>query len=87
MGKSSEKFMQMREQEGVGLEHIDDEYTYKEWINNLRSPRVIGIGVDSEGFLCLISGDTPREVFELAKMHEITDKLHVTVPQRYIFNK
>ena len=87
MGKSGEKFMQMREEEGVGLEHINDEYTYKEWINNLRSPRVIGIGIDSEGFLCLINGDTPREVYELAKEHNVTKELHITVPQRHIFNK
>ena len=87
MSKSNAQFMQMREGELLGLEHIDDEYTYKEWINNLKSPKVIGIGVDNEGFLCLISGDTPREVFDLAKEHNITKELHLTVPQRHIFNK
>jgi hypothetical protein len=87
MGKSSEWFMQMREEELLGLEHIQDEYTYKEWISNLKSPKVVGIGKNHEGFVCFISGDSPQEVHELAKQNNVLDSLQLYVPQKHIFNK
>ena len=86
MGKSGEKFMQMREEELVGLEHIVNEYTYKDWINTLKSPRVIAIGKNVEGFVCFISGDSPQEVFDLAKEHNVSD-FDLTIPQKHIFKK
>lgn len=86
MGKSGEKFMQMREEELLALEHIQDEYTYEEWISNLKSPKVIAIGKNAEGFVCLISGDSPQEVFDLAKEHNISD-FDLTIPQKHIFKK
>jgi hypothetical protein len=87
MGKSSELFMQMREEELIGLEYIQDEYTYKDWIYNLKSPKVIAIGKNHEGFICFISGDSPQEVYELAKEHDILNGLELTVPQKHIFKK
>lgn len=86
MGKSGEKFMQMREEELLALEHIQDEYTYEEWISNLKSSKVIAIGKNVEGFVCLISGDSPQEVFDLAKENNIVD-LDLTIPQKHIFKK
>jgi hypothetical protein len=84
MGKSSQLFMQMREEELLGLEHIDDEYTYKQWINNLKSPKTIGIGKDQDEFVCYISGDSPKEIYDLAKEHNIKD-LEIIIPEKHIF--
>jgi hypothetical protein len=87
MGKSGEKFMQMREEELLGIEHIGDEYTYKEWIHNLKTPRVIAIGKNEEGFVCFISGDSPQEVYDLAKEHKVLNGLELTIPQKHIFKE
>lgn len=87
MGKSSEYFMQIREDELYGLEHIQNEYTYKEWIENLKSPKVIAIGKDIDGFVCFISGDTPQEVYALAKEHNVLNGFEITIPQKHIFKK
>jgi hypothetical protein len=87
MGKSGEYFMQMREEELLGLEHIHDEYTYKDWINNLKSPKVIATGKDGFGFDCLITGDSPKEVYELAKQHGVTYDFNLVIPHKHIFNK
>lgn len=87
MSKSGELFMQMREEELLGLEYIQDEYTYKNWINNLKSPKVIAIGKDFEGFDCFISGDSPKEVYELAKVNGIVYDFVIMIPEKHIFKK
>jgi hypothetical protein len=87
MGRSSEKFMQMQEEELLGLEYINNEYSYKDWIHNLKSPKVIGISKDVNGNVCLISGDTSQEVFDLAKQHNALRDLLLTIPQKHIFKK
>ena len=84
MGKSSELFMQMREEE-FGLEHIPDEYTQKEWIVKLKSPRIIGIGKNIEGLVCFINGDSVTDIGVLAKEHGVLDDLQIFFPQKYIF--
>lgn len=78
--------MQLQEEELVGLEYIQDEYSYKDWINNLKSPKVIGIGKDKDGFVCFLSGDTPHEIYELAKTNSVKN-LELTIPQKHIFKK
>jgi hypothetical protein len=87
MGKSGEYFMQMREEELLGLEHIQDEYTYKDWINNLKSPKVVATGKDGFGFDYLVTGDSPKEVYELAKEHGVTYDFNLVIPHKHIFNK
>jgi hypothetical protein len=87
MGKSSEYFMQIREEELLGLEHIENEYTYKDWIKNLKSPKVIAVARNSEGFMCLIQGDTPQEVYELAKEAGVTKEFDIVIPEKFIFKK
>jgi hypothetical protein len=87
MGKSGEKFMQMREEELLGLEHIQDEYTYKDWITNIKSPKVVAVCKDHHGFDYFISGDSPKEVYELAKEHGVTYDFNLVIPHKHIFNK
>jgi len=85
IGKSSELFMQMREEELYRLEHIPDEYTQKEWIVKLKSPKVIGIGKNTEGMVCFINGDSVTDIGVLAKEHNVLDDLQIFFPQKYIF--
>lgn len=85
MGKSSELFMQMREQEVPALEYNDDEHIYKEWITNLKSPAIVAIGKDVDGFNCFLSGDSANEVYELAKEHGVIYDLIIISPNKHIF--
>ncbi len=84
MGQSSKLFMEMREEE-FGLEYIQNEYTYKEWINNLKSPKVIAIGKNTKGVVCFISGDSVTDIGVLAKEHNVLDDLQIIFPEKHIF--
>ena len=84
MGKSKELFMQMVQEEPC-LEHIENEYTYKDWIKNIQKFIVIGVGKDKQGFKCIVHGETPKEVYELALKHNINREFELIMPYKHIF--
>ena len=68
------------------LENISNEYTYRDWIKKLKSPKVIATGKNIEGYSCVIYGDSPKEVYQLAKENHVIHDLILTIPHKHIFN-
>lgn len=88
MSKSGEMFLKMQEENMFSYTgDIDSEYTIQDAINNIKSPKVIAIGKDIYGFNCVITGDSPKEVYKLAKENSVLEGLEVFIPHKYIYNK
>lgn len=88
MSKSGEMFLKMQEENMFSCAgDIDSEYTIQDAINNIKSPKVIAIGKDIDGFNCVITGDSPKEVYKLAKDNFVLEGLEVFIPHKYIYNK
>ena len=88
MSKSGEMFLKMQEENMFSSAgDLDSEYTIEDAIRSIKSPKVIAIGKDIDGFNCVITGDSPKEVYKLAKENSVLEGLEVFIPHKYIYNK
>jgi hypothetical protein len=84
MSKSGELFMRMREQ-ALGSEQIDYQYLFEKSMESIKSPQVVAIGKDLDEVTYFISGDTPEEVYQLAKENKVINNLIIVTPDKHLF--
>lgn len=74
MPKYDERFAQeAQEQEYLHLKHLDDEYWYHQFSENLRinTPAIVAMAVDSSGELHMVREHTEAALHALCKEREL----------------
>ena len=88
MGKMTELFMQLREQEAntEGFDNIDDEYQYQLYIQDkYKSPPHVCFMMDNDGQLVMLQGNTPEEIMHIAKKHKLEGEFTIMSPLKHLF--